>query len=168
VLCGTPLAISQYFRSRIRKHSGDGGSRNRSLTTSATTHRKIAHGHLECHYVRSQGFRVKGAAMVLLEFSMTPLGKGESVSTYVARSLEIVEASGLDYRLHAMGTVIEGEWDQVFGVVRKCYEAMSADCDRITCSIKVDARKGASGRLSSKVKSVEEKLGRTLKSTESS
>ena len=46
--------------------------------------------------------------VVLLEFSMSPLGEGESVSRYVARSLEIVEASGLDYRLHAMGTVLEG------------------------------------------------------------
>ncbi|MFQ5734924.1 MAG: MTH1187 family thiamine-binding protein [Planctomycetaceae bacterium] len=104
--------------------------------------------------------------MVLLEFSMSPLGKGESVSRYVTRSLEIIADSGLDYRLHAMGTVIEGEWDEVFAVVKKCYEAMSADCDRITCSIKVDARKGASGRLSAKVKSVERTLGRKLRSTE--
>ena len=104
--------------------------------------------------------------MVLLEFSMTPLGKGESVSRYVARSLEIVEASGLDYRLHAMGTVLEGEWDEVFDVVTKCYETMSSDCDRISCSIKVDARKGASGRLRSKVASIENRLGKTLKSTE--
>ena len=104
--------------------------------------------------------------MVLLEFSMTPLGQGESVSQYVAKLLEIIEASGLDYRLHAMGTVIEGEWDDVFAVVKQCYEAMSADCDRVTCSIKVDARKGAAGRLSAKVKTVESILGRKLKSTE--
>ena len=104
--------------------------------------------------------------MVLLEFSMTPLGQGESVSRYVAKSLEIITASGLDYRLHAMGTVIEGEWDDVFAVVRQCYEAMSADCDRVTCSIKVDARKGAVGRLASKVKKVESIVGHELKSTE--
>jgi uncharacterized protein (TIGR00106 family) len=105
--------------------------------------------------------------MVLLEFSMTPLGKGESVSPFVAKSLEIIEASGLDYRLHAMGTVIEGEWDEVFDVVGKCHAAMAVDCDRVTCSIKVDSRKGASGRLTSKVKSIETKLGHKLKSTES-
>jgi len=104
--------------------------------------------------------------LVLLEFSMSPLGKGESVSEYVARSLQIVADSGLDYRLHAMGTVLEGEWDEVFDVVKRCYDAMSADCDRISCSIKVDARRGATGRLSAKVKSVETKLGRTLNSTE--
>lgn len=106
--------------------------------------------------------------MVLLEFSMFPLGKDESVSPYVARCLEIIEASGLDYRLHAMGTVLEGEWDEVFDVVKKCYETMSAECSRVECSIKVDARKGASGRLAAKVKSVEEKLGKKLKTAESS
>lgn len=105
--------------------------------------------------------------MVLLEFSMTPLHKGESVSPYVARSLEIVADSGLDYRLHAMGTVIEGEWDEVMEVVGKCYTAMSADCDRVSCSIKIDARKGASGRLVSKVRSVEQKIDRKLKTSES-
>src|SRR2546422_30057 len=45
--------------------------------------------------------------MVLLDFSMAPMGKGESVAPYVARCLEIVQASGLDYRLHAMGTTLE-------------------------------------------------------------
>jgi len=105
--------------------------------------------------------------VVLLEFSMTPLGKGESVSPYVARSLEIIAKSGLDYRLHAMGTVIEGEWDQVMDVVTRCHEAMSADCDRITCSIKIDSRKGATGRLTAKVRSVEEKVDRELKTSES-
>ena len=57
--------------------------------------------------------------MVLLEFSMYPLGRGESLSRYVARSLEIIDASGLDYRCHAMGTVIEGEYDEVMDVVQK-------------------------------------------------
>jgi uncharacterized protein (TIGR00106 family) len=101
--------------------------------------------------------------MYLLEFSMSPLAKGESVSRYVARSLEIIEASGLDYRLHAMGTIVEGELDEVLGVLKKCFEAMSADCDRITCTAKLDFRRGRSGRLESKVVSVEQKLGRQLK-----
>ncbi|MCH7990422.1 MAG: MTH1187 family thiamine-binding protein [Planctomycetes bacterium] len=105
--------------------------------------------------------------MILLEFSMSPMGEGESVSRYVARSLDIIDASGLDYRLHAMGTVLEGEWDECFDVVKKCYQAMSDECDRISCTIKVDARKGASDRLTGKVKSVEAQLGKKLKSTES-
>jgi len=101
--------------------------------------------------------------MVLLEFSIFPLSKGESVGAYVARSLKIIEASGLDYRLHAMGTIVEGELDQVLDVLKQCMEAMAADCDRISCAAKLDYRRGASGRLVSKVKSVEEKLGHSLK-----
>ncbi len=101
--------------------------------------------------------------MVLLEFSMSPLGEGQSVSKYVARSLEIIDASGLEYRLHAMGTIIEGEIDQVLAVMRDCLEAMSADCDRVTCTAKIDYRRGYSGRLVSKVASVEQKLNKTLK-----
>ncbi|HZC67353.1 MAG TPA: MTH1187 family thiamine-binding protein [Nitrospirales bacterium] len=101
--------------------------------------------------------------MVLLEFSMSPLGKGESVGKYVARSLEIVDRSGVEYRLNPMGTVLEGDWDDVFGVVKQCFERMRKDCNRISCSIKVDYRKGAKGRLHAKVASVEQRLGRKLK-----
>lgn len=104
--------------------------------------------------------------MVLLEFSVSPLGKGESVSQYVARSLEIIDASGLDYRLHAMGTIVEGELDQVLDVMRRCVEAMTADCDRVSCSAKLDFRRGHSGRLESKVASVQRKVGRPLKTNE--
>lgn len=101
--------------------------------------------------------------MVVLEFSLFPLDKGESVSPYVARSLEIIDASGLDYRCHAMGTIIEGEFDQVMDVVKRCFQAMANDCSRIEGSIKLDYRKGRSGRLEGKVASVEQKLGRPVK-----
>ena len=101
--------------------------------------------------------------MVLLEFSMSPLGKGESVSKFVSRSLDIIDKSGVPYRLNPMGTVLEGEWDEVFAVVRQCYERMKKDCNRISCSIKVDYRKGHSGRLVSKVASVEKTLKRAIK-----
>src|SRR5438132_7247506 len=101
--------------------------------------------------------------MVLLDFSMTPLGKGESVSSYVARCLEVVAASGLDYRLHAMGTTLEGELDEVLAVVRRCFEVLQTDCDRISCSIKIDHRKGPGGRLQSKVRKVETLMKESLK-----
>ncbi len=101
--------------------------------------------------------------MVLLEFSMSPLGKGESVGKYVSRSLEIIDQSGVEYRLNPMGTVLEGEWDDVMDVVRQCYERMRKDCNRISCTMKVDFRKGKNGRLSGKVASVEKRLKRKLK-----
>ena len=100
--------------------------------------------------------------MVLLEFSMTPISKGESVSAYVARSLDIVDRSGLPYRLTPMGTVVEGEWDEVMGVVTACFERMRQDCGRISTSIRIDYRAGKDGRLKSKIDSIESKLGRKL------
>ena len=101
--------------------------------------------------------------MVLLEFSMSPMDKGESVSDYVSRSLKIISESGIDYRLNPMGTVLEGEWDEVIGVVKQCYEKMRSDCKRITCAIKIDYRAGKKDRLESKMASVEEKLGKKLR-----
>jgi len=62
-----------------------------------------------------------------------------------------------------MGTVLEGDWDEVFGVVTKCFKRMKKDCNRISCTIKVDYRKGHSGRLVSKVASIEKTLKRRIK-----
>ena len=100
--------------------------------------------------------------MYLLEFSMTPLGQGDSVSKYVARSLELIDASGLDYELHAMGTIVEGELDQLLELLKQCFEAMAEHADRISCSAKFDYRCDQSGRIRGKVKSVEKLLGRSL------
>jgi len=100
--------------------------------------------------------------MVLLEFSLYPTDKGESVSEYVKRNLEIIDDSGLPYKLGPMGTTLEGEWDEVMGVVKDCYERMAADCGRIACQIKIDYRRGRSGRLEGKVETLREKTGRDL------
>ncbi|MHC4063656.1 MAG: MTH1187 family thiamine-binding protein [Planctomycetota bacterium] len=99
---------------------------------------------------------------VLLEFSMTPLDKGESVGKYVARSLEIIDASGLPYRLNPMGTVIEGEWDECLDLVARCFQRLSTDCTRVSCSIKIDYRQGQAERIASKIARVEGLLGKTL------
>ena len=101
--------------------------------------------------------------MILLEFSMSPMDKGESVSEQVSRSLKIIDESGVPYRLNPMGTVLEGEFDDVMGVVKQCYETMTKDCKRITCGIKIDYREGKSGRLESKIASIENKLGKEMK-----
>ena len=100
--------------------------------------------------------------MVLLEFSMSPMTKGESVSAYVARSLDIIDRSGLPYQLTPMGTIIEGEWADVMAVVTACFERMRVDCDRVSTSIRIDYRAGPGGRLKSKIESVQQKRGRPL------
>lgn len=101
--------------------------------------------------------------MALMEFSMFPLDKGPSLSRYVARLLTIVDQSGLQYRLNPMGTVVEGEWDELMGLLSQCFRELEKDCDRISVNIKIDFRKGVTGALNSKIKSVEEKAGREFK-----
>ena len=95
--------------------------------------------------------------------SMTPLGKGESVSKYVAKVVEVIDTSGLNYTMSPMGTIVEGEtWDEVMDVLKRGFERMEQECSRISIAIKVDYRKGKSGRIKSKIESVEDKLGRKV------
>jgi len=101
---------------------------------------------------------------VILNFAMFPTDKGQSVSAYVSRSLAIVDGSGVDYRFGPMGTTIEADdWDQALGVVKQCFETMQADCARIYCTMSIDYRRGPTGRMTSKIESVEGRLDRKLK-----
>lgn len=96
---------------------------------------------------------------MLAELSVVPLDKGHTgMSRYVAESIKIIQESGLDYEIHAMGTLIEGPSDRVFEVIRKCHENMVAQSDRVVTSVKIDDKKGAEGTIRRKVASVEEKL----------
>lgn len=95
---------------------------------------------------------------VLVDLSIFPLDKGESLSAHVARALKIIKDSGLPFEIGPMGTSLEGEWDQVMGVVNNCFQELKKDCDRVYVALKIDYRKGPAGRIESKVKSVQEKL----------
>jgi uncharacterized protein (TIGR00106 family) len=99
---------------------------------------------------------------MLAEFSIFPIGDGVSLSKYVARSLKLIDESGLAYRINPMGTVVEGEWDEVMDLIKSCHHAILEDTQRVTCSIKIDDRKGKTDALDRKIKSVEEKVGRKL------
>ncbi len=101
--------------------------------------------------------------MVLLELSIIPLGVGESVGQHVARCVDLIDKSGLDYELHSMGTVVEGPLDEVLALMRQCIETVAVNSHRVTCTAKLDYRKGTSGRLRSKVASVEQQVGRPVK-----
>jgi uncharacterized protein (TIGR00106 family) len=101
--------------------------------------------------------------MVLLEFSMTPVGQGESLSAHVARVLDVINRSAVPYQLTPMGTIIEGEWADTMDLVTRCFELLAAEFPRVAVHIKVDYRAGPAGRLMSKTAKVEERLGRKLK-----
>jgi len=102
--------------------------------------------------------------MTIAEFSITPIGKSVGVGEHVARAVDIVDRSGLPYRLNPMGTVVEGSFDQVLALIARSHKAVMKDCERVSTIIKIDDRKGATGQLDAKVSAVERRLGRKLKS----
>ncbi len=95
---------------------------------------------------------------MLLAFSVAPLGAGDSVTDAVADAVAIVRASGLPHRTDAMFTTIEGEWDEVFAVVRDATDAVAAHGHRISLVMKADIRPGRTGELDAKVARVERAL----------
>jgi uncharacterized protein (TIGR00106 family) len=101
--------------------------------------------------------------MTLMEFSMIPLDKGSSFSTFVARVLTLVDQSGLAYRLNPMGTVVEGEWEDLLALLTRCFQALEQDSDRISLQAKFDYRKGPESRIESKIQSVQTKSGLRFK-----
>lgn len=95
---------------------------------------------------------------MIAAFSITPLGTGDSVSASVAEAVRIVRESGLPNETNAMFTNIEGDWDEVMGVIKRCVDAVAASAPRVSLVIKIDHRPGVEGALARKVQSVEEHL----------
>ena len=97
---------------------------------------------------------------VIIDLCVVPLGVGVSVSDYITACQRILEEAGLETRLHAYGTNIEGEWDEVFAAVKRCHEAVHAmGAPRITTTIKLGTRIDRGQARDDKVESVREKLG---------
>lgn len=101
---------------------------------------------------------------ILAGFSVAPVGVGDKLSKYVAGVLKIVIRSGLDYRLTPMQTCVEGDFDRVMKVIAACHKHMIKHAPRVLTHIVIDDRRGRTGRLTGKIKSVEKALGRKLKS----
>lgn len=93
---------------------------------------------------------------------MNPPDRGDGLAPYVARILDIIDRSGVTYRLTPMGTILEGDFDAVMRVVADCFHALEPDCPRIGMNLKMDYRAGTTSRLQSKVDAVERHLGRKL------
>lgn len=100
---------------------------------------------------------------MLAQISITPVGAGVSVSEYVAKAVEVAEKSGLEYRVTAMGTILEGEWTDIMRVAREMHDRVLASSQRVLMNITIDDRKDKQGRIDSKVRAVEEKLGRPIR-----
>ena len=96
---------------------------------------------------------------MLAQISMFPLGKSSGLSEDVAGVIAEIENSGLPYQLTSMGTLIEGEWDEVMELIGRCRRMMLEKHDRIYLVMKVDDHKGVTGKLRGKIASVEKRLG---------
>ncbi|MGI6656440.1 MAG: MTH1187 family thiamine-binding protein [Desulfobulbus sp.] len=100
---------------------------------------------------------------VILDLCLVPLGVGVSVSQYVAECHRVLEEAGLSSRLHAYGTNIEGEWDEVMAAVKRCHERVhEMGAPRITTTIKLGTRTDREQRMADKIDSVEKKVGARL------
>ncbi|MDP3296802.1 MAG: MTH1187 family thiamine-binding protein [Thermodesulfovibrionia bacterium] len=100
---------------------------------------------------------------MLVEFSIIPIGAGSSIGDQLARVLKIVDASGLPYKVNPMGTVIEGSWNEIIKLIKKCHDTVMKSGDRVYTTISIDDRKGKPNRIEEKVKSIEKRIGKHLK-----
>jgi uncharacterized protein (TIGR00106 family) len=95
---------------------------------------------------------------MIAAFSITPLGVGESVGSEVAEAVRLVRQSGLANETNAMFTNVEGDWDEVVGLIKACVIKVAETAPRVSVVVKIDYRPGVTGALQAKVDSVEERL----------
>ena len=96
---------------------------------------------------------------VIADFCIVPIGVGVSLSRYVAACEEVIQQSGLTARLHAYGTNVEGEWDQVLAALKRCHEVVhSMGAPRISTTVRLGTRTDRDQTMLEKMESVEEKL----------
>ena len=92
---------------------------------------------------------------MIAAFSITPIGVGDSVAAQVAEAVRLVRESGLPNDTNAMFTNVEGEWDEVMDLIRRCVEKVGQTAPRVSVVIKIDHRPWVTDGLSSKVRAVE-------------
>jgi len=96
---------------------------------------------------------------VIMDLCVVPIGVGLSVSKYVAQCERILKEAGLSHTLHAYGTNIEGEWDEVIAAVKRCHEVLhEMGVPRISTTIKLGTRSDRHQTMRDKIQSVETKL----------
>jgi uncharacterized protein (TIGR00106 family) len=98
---------------------------------------------------------------VLLQFAMFPTDKEESVSKYVSMVIDMIRNSGVEYKLTSMATIIETETlKEALAIVQKSYAVLEPYSNRVYSTITIDIRKGKSKRLTGKIQSIEDKIGK--------
>jgi len=97
---------------------------------------------------------------LIADISIIPLGVGLSLSPYVAACEKVLAEAGLAPRLHANGTDVEGDWDEVMAALKRCHEALHAmGVPRIATNLRLGTRVDRESSMDAKLASVREKLG---------
>lgn len=104
--------------------------------------------------------------MLIAEFSITPIGVGVSMSPWIARAVDVIDKSGLEYQVGPMGTYIRGEWDDIARVAGEALRAVVQDCDRVTISLRADFRRGEDRDADARWESIAHQLGRPIQATQ--
>lgn len=96
---------------------------------------------------------------VLMNFTMFPTDKGSSVSVYVSKIVRLIRRANHPNQLTAMGTLVETETlPEALKLIDDAYKTIEEDCDRVYVNVTIDIRKGKTGRIEDKIRSIEEKL----------
>ncbi len=96
---------------------------------------------------------------VIADFCLVPIGVGVSVSKYIVECEKIFTEAGLKTYLHAYGTNIEGEWDEVFAAIKKCHERVhEMGAPRISSTMRIGTRIDREQTMEDKIRSVQEKM----------
>ena len=100
---------------------------------------------------------------MMVEFSVVPVSQDEKVTKYVAEAIRVVDASGLEYKVTPMGTLIHGEWDAIMKVVKEAHDKVREMTDRVITRIHIDTSKSEDPGFEDKIKPVEELIGKAIK-----
>lgn len=102
---------------------------------------------------------------MLAELTIVPLNVGDHLSGPLAEVLDIVDRSGVRYKLTPTGTCLEGGWDEVMDVVRACHASMRQKSSHVFTTIRIEDEEGEDDKLVRNITSIEEKLNRPLAKT---
>ncbi|RMF65817.1 MAG: thiamine-binding protein [Calditrichaeota bacterium] len=100
---------------------------------------------------------------MLAQVSIVPVGTGEETKELLAKAARIVHKSELNYQLTSMGMIIEGEWDEVIALVKKCHDEVKNFAERVVTNISIDDRKDLKDRLKNNALEIEYALGESLR-----
>lgn len=96
---------------------------------------------------------------VLAELTVIPIGVGTSFSKYIAECERLFKTTNVKFQLHAEGTNLEGEMDEVLNLVKQCHELVhDMNVPRIVTTLKISTRLDKKQTMKDRVESVEQKI----------